>query len=84
MYTYIHKGHDRARYTIDTEIYEVKDYVDARYVSTCEAVLRILAITMFHRSHSITLLAVHLPLQKTIRFGETDGQINSSLQGRRR
>ena len=48
LFKYINKGIDRigAKITVDNE---VKDYVDCRYISACEAVWRILGYEIHYR-----------------------------------
>ena len=63
LYKYIYKGHDCANIQIDEVINhdEIKTYLDARYVSSPEAVWRIFQFPMHAQSHSINRLHGHLP-----------------------
>lgn len=56
---------------------EVSNFLDARYVSAPEAMWRLLESKMHDRSHSITRLAIHLPLEQTVYF--EDGDENTAL-----
>ena len=47
---------------------EIKSYLDARYVSSPEAVWRLLSFPMNDMSHTITRLAVHLPQEQIVHF----------------
>ncbi len=72
LFKYVYKGHDCANLEVtesDTINHdELKQYLDAHYVSAPEAYWRIAAFKMFHRSHSITRLALHLPDQQSVFF----------------
>lgn len=80
IYKYIYKGFECARVEISERgnqqinINEVKNYIDGRYISAPEVMLRLLKNKMHDRSHSIIRLPVHLPNQQTITFEEGNEQ----------
>ncbi|XP_056642867.1 uncharacterized protein LOC130449210 [Diorhabda sublineata] len=63
---------------------EIKNYQDYRYVSAMEAMWRILEFRMHDRSHSVLVLPVHLPGDRTIMFDELEeaNNIEARLQSR--
>ena len=72
LYKYIHKGHDSALIRLQqngTTMYdEIQNYVDTRYVSSCEATYRIQSQKLLDRSHVIQRLPVHLPDEQSVVF----------------
>ncbi|KAH9087601.1 hypothetical protein Ae201684P_021049 [Aphanomyces euteiches] len=61
LYKYIFKGSDRSNFQLESsELDEIKQYQDARYVSCCEALPRIFSFDMFNRSHAVENLEIHL------------------------
>ncbi|KAH9094890.1 hypothetical protein Ae201684P_022207 [Aphanomyces euteiches] len=61
LYKYIFKGSDRSNFQLESsELDEIKQYQDARYVSCCEALTRIFSFDMFNRSHAVENLEIHL------------------------
>ena len=66
LYTYTYKGHDRA--TLEFQVDEVKQYLDARYVGPPEGAWRLFAFPMHEKSHHVERLAVHLKGGETIVF----------------
>ena len=81
LYKYVHKGYDciDVCLTNDNNNNKAKchdeplNYLNNRYVSAIESCHRIFEFKMQDKSHSITRLAVHLPLQQSIYFTITDG-----------
>src|SRR5579859_5261006 len=63
LYKYIYKGHDRTAISIQWEeneaFNEVKDYLDARYVSASKACWRIFEFKMHRNLPSVEQLPVH-------------------------
>ena len=51
---------------------EVKDYVDCRYISACEAVWRILGYEIHYRDPSVERLPFHLEGEHTMVFKDGD------------
>ena len=82
IYKYICKGHDKARLEVNQtnaedhandaqeplDRDEIKEFVDARYVSPPEAMWRILEFPLHRQSHTVLRLDVHLPMQQTVVF----------------
>ncbi|KAH9072617.1 hypothetical protein Ae201684P_015692 [Aphanomyces euteiches] len=61
LYKYIFKGSDRSNFQLESsELDEIKQYQDARYVSCCEALTRIFSFDMFNRFHAVENLEIHL------------------------
>lgn len=82
IFKYICKGHDRGRFSLNTTtdcIDEIQDYIDARTVGAMEATWRLLELSLNGRSHSVTLLQIHLPQQNIIHFieGEEENTISN-------
>jgi hypothetical protein len=89
VFKYVYKGPDQAEVetiltdkdgkkiggTLDHD--EVQTFVLARYLSSCEAVSRIMGACLQMVSHLIVRLAVHLPLQHRVKFVE--GQEEEAL-----
>jgi Helitron helicase-like domain at N-terminus/PIF1-like helicase len=74
LYKYIYKGHDRSCISIQRDddsrssVDEIQDYLDARYVSACEACWRIFDFPLHHHHPSVQRLQLHLPDMQTIVF----------------
>jgi hypothetical protein len=68
LYKYVYKGHDAAVAEVSND--EIKEFVNARYVSAHEAIWRIFELPLFGCSHTITRLPVHLPDQQHVYFHE--------------
>ncbi len=60
---------------------EVKQYLDCRYISSIEAVYRLLEYPIHDRYPSVQVLHVHLPNRQWVTFGEnsTHEQIKQSM-----
>ncbi|XP_071708077.1 uncharacterized protein [Rutidosis leptorrhynchoides] len=73
LFKYIHKGDDRVTVGVyEEETDEIKQYYDCRYVSSCEAVWRILAFDIHHRNPTVIWLAFHLEDQQSVIFDEQE------------
>ena len=83
LYKYVYKGHDRAAVALgeDNEINEISNYIDARYVSSCEAAWRIFEFDLHGQSHSVNRLPVHLEDQQTVTFRD-DANMDEVLESR--
>ena len=72
LFKYVYKGHDCANVevtesaTVDHD--EIKNFLDARYVSAPEACWRLFKFPMHRQSHSIVRLALHLPDHQAVYF----------------
>src|SRR5436305_1286023 len=86
LYQYIYKGHDRATVTLSqTELIdEIKMYIDARYVSSSEAIWRIFHYKLHNHTPNVQRLAVHLPNQQPITFQDNDDLQNIINHANRR
>ena len=80
LYNYLYKGADTTKFFLDkykaehpNEKNEIMEYRIARYISACEAAIRILEISMYISTPSVTSINVHLPVATTTpRKGPSD------------
>ncbi|XP_066923007.1 uncharacterized protein, partial [Clytia hemisphaerica] len=74
LFKYIYKGHDQARIEIVEEIEhdEIKQFIDARYVSAPEAAWRIFGYNLHDSTHTVIRLDLHLPNEQMVYFREGD------------
>jgi GTPase SAR1 family protein len=80
LYNYLYKGADTTKFYLDkyraehpNEKNEIMEYRIARYISACEAAIRILEISMYTCTPSVTSINVHLPIATTTpRKGPSD------------
>src|SRR5581483_1206453 len=77
---------DRATVTLSqTELIdEIKMYIDARYVSSSEAIWRIFHYKLHNHTPNVQRLAVHLPNQQPITFQDNDDLQNIINHANRR
>ncbi|XP_065323624.1 uncharacterized protein LOC135930767, partial [Gordionus sp. m RMFG-2023] len=73
IFKYVYKGYDCANVVLNvdsppTKYDEINNHINARYVSSCEAMWRLLENPMHDRSHAIIRLAVHMPFKQLIYF----------------
>lgn len=77
LYKYLFKGPDRTLFSLNLEgqeeIDEIKDYINARYLSASEAAWKILQYDLTDRSPTVKSLAVHLPGRNLHRMCGTGG-----------
>ena len=66
IYKYVYKGHDRTTMEFGTCVDEIKQYLDARYVSACEASWRLYFFELQKQEPSVRRLHVHLPGQHNV------------------
>lgn len=84
---YINKGTDQAAISLERELDEIKFFETGRYLSTNEAVWRILQFSMHERFPTVMHLAVHLEDGQRIYFTEKNiseklrNSINTTLTG---
>lgn len=69
LYKYVYKGHDSATAVLESSD-EIKQYLDAWYVSTSEATWRLFTFKLHDGFLSTTWLQVHLPDEQTVVFHE--------------
>ena len=68
---YVHKGCDHAMFTLEySHVDEISDYHNARYVSSNEAVWRILEFPIHVRDLPVQQLVVHLENGQRVHFTE--------------
>ncbi|XP_077282750.1 uncharacterized protein LOC143908816 [Temnothorax americanus] len=69
---YVNKGSDQAVFALESEKDEVKMYESGRYISSSEAVWRILAFPIHERYPSVFHLNVHLENGQRVYFNSTN------------
>ena len=68
---YVHKGCDQAMFTLrSSQVDEIVDYQNARYISSNEAAWRILEFPIHERDPPVQQLAVHLENGQRVYFTE--------------
>ncbi|GKE13369.1 putative DNA helicase, partial [Tanacetum coccineum] len=73
LFKYINKGPDRVSATIDgEEVDEIKDYLNCRYLSACEATWRIYGFDIHYRTPSVERLPFHLKDEQQVIFDATE------------
>ncbi|CEP10635.1 hypothetical protein [Parasitella parasitica] len=74
VYKYIFKGHDRAQVHMGNNEHpdEIKNFLDARYVSAAEACWRLFSFPMHKEYPACQRLDVHLPGDRMVYFDEDD------------
>jgi hypothetical protein len=68
IHKYVFKGHDRTTMEFGINIDEIKQYLDARYISSHEACWRLLEYKMHTQVPAVMALPVHLPGQHNVIF----------------
>jgi hypothetical protein len=80
LFKYIHKGHDRASFTLesvgDTVIDEIRQYRDARFISPPEAIWRIFPFNLSEISPPVLQLQLHLANMQIVRYKNSDNLKN--------
>ncbi|GKF69378.1 hypothetical protein Tco_0202435, partial [Tanacetum coccineum] len=70
---YINKGPDKVTATIDgEEVDEIKDYLNCRYLSSCEAAWRIYGFDIHYRTPSVERIPFHLKDEQQVIFDATE------------
>ena len=76
IHKYIYKGHDRTTLEVTREgqqaINEIKEYIDAHYISAIESCWHIFEFPMHAEKPTVYSLAVHLPDQQWIHYKPDD------------
>jgi hypothetical protein len=84
LYKYIYKGHDRASVSLENQgpqvVDEVKEYIDARYVSAPEACWRIFEFNLHLTKPSVVRLPIHEPNGQPVIFDAESETIEDVLQ----
>ena len=72
LYKYVYKGHDRMSIFVQRDdgapINEIREYLDGRYVSACEACWRIFGFPLHHHYPPVQRLQLHLENHQYITF----------------
>ena len=68
LYKYITKGQDRIVIGVQNEHNEVKNYLNARYISASEAFWRIYGFELHFKSPAVMKLPLHLQNEQTVTF----------------
>lgn len=68
IYKYIYKGHDRTTMGFGKAQDEVALYLNARYISSCESVWRLMQFPMHQEKPNVIALQIHLPDHQLITF----------------
>lgn len=72
IHKYIYKGHDRITMEFGKPIDEIKQYLDARWISPPEGIWRLYRFRMHDEKPSVTRLQIHLPGEQHIIFDPND------------
>jgi len=82
LFKYINKGYDRITTAIvsngndenvpQVAIDEIKQYIDCRYISPCEACWRIFSFPIHGRNPAVERLFFHLPGEQSVYFKDDD------------
>ena len=81
IFKYVYKGHDRTTMEFGSCVDEIKQYLDSRYVSSCEANWRLYFFEMHNHEPSVLRLAVHLPdHQSVVIHPNRDANLQQALQ----
>ena len=85
IYKYVYKGHDRTTMQFGTCNDEVQLYLDARYVSSCEAHWRLYFFSMQEQVPNVVHLQVHLPNEDPVVWhANQEGNVELVLSQERR
>jgi hypothetical protein len=79
IYKYVYKGHDRTTMKFGRSQDEIRLYLDARYVSSCEANWRLYFFEVQDHEPSVLRLAVHLPNQQSVVFNPTRDTLEEAV-----
>jgi hypothetical protein len=73
LYKYLFKGPDKTMFSVtdptSRRVDQIKDYINARYLSSAEAAWRILSYDTSNINPSVTCLHIHLPGENTPQLG---------------
>ena len=82
LHKYVYKGHDRTCIAVTNENNEgqdeIQEYLDARYVSACEASWRIFQFSLHHQYPAVQRLQLHLPDEQYVVY-DVDAQTGQEL-----
>ena len=74
IYKYVYKGHDCTTMEFETCQDEVKQYLDAHYVTACEALWRIYHFHMHDEHPNVVRLQIHLPNEQMVSWEQNAAQ----------
>ena len=77
IYKYVYKGHDRITMEFGTCTDEIKHYLDAHYVSSCEALWHMYMFEMQEHIPPIVRLQVHLPGEQSVILNPATGNLQN-------
>jgi len=80
IYKYVYKGHDRTTMQFGRAHDEIQHYLDAHYVSSCEANWRLYFFEVQAHEPSVLRLAVHLPLQQPVVLNPSRDTLQEALR----
>jgi len=72
LYKYVYKGPDRCTVELGGHVDEIKDYVDARYVSPPEAAWRLFGFDLYENKPAVYRLEVHTPDRQSVVFEDDE------------
>jgi len=82
LFKYVFKGGDRTTAVLQSDVNEIQDFIDARYLSAPEATWRLFGFKLHHQSPAIQRLQIHLLDQQTVTF-DNDSDIITLLHNDR-
>jgi hypothetical protein len=86
VYKYLFKGPDQTRFQVEPDDHgaedanEFEDYIQARYLSSAEAVWRILNFDITNKSPAVRSLSIHLSGQNLHQMYRRNGQASQSSE----
>src|ERR1700753_642953 len=75
IHKYVYKGHDRATIEVGEQNDEIKQHLDAQYISASEAVWHLFCFSMHEEEPNIVCLQVHLPGEQAVIFNDGDNPL---------
>src|ERR1700752_2203757 len=83
LYKYVYKGQNRVLISVVKNHHnpnkEIRNYLDARYVSASEGIWRLFNFGLHKRSHTVERLPAHLPEKQSVTF-QPSQSISSALE----
>ncbi|XP_072087913.1 uncharacterized protein [Arachis hypogaea] len=81
LFKYVHKGNDRVTtsfFKVDdgfgsaVQVDEIQNYYDCRYISACEAALRLFGFEIHYKELNVIRFPFHLPGQQSVIYEDND------------
>jgi hypothetical protein len=72
VHKYVYKGHDRTTMAFGQNIDEIQQYLNARYVSSHEAIWRLFSFPLHNEFPAVYVLHVHLPDEQSVTYQDED------------